>query len=172
MEILAIVLSTLGTICICITPLLKGRDMKLILLLVFLTNVFLAVSYILSGAFNGAVSCAVGAAQSIINYFFQRKGKPIPRWLIGIYGAAFLVVNLLVLSKLADVLAILAAMAFVLEISQKNGKLFRMWKAVNAVLWILYDLVTLSFGPLSTHAIQLGSTVAGMILHDKKKNVA
>ena len=63
-------------------------------------------------------------------------------------------------------------MAFVLEISQKNGKLFRMWKAVNAVLWIVYDLVTLSFGPLSTHAIQLGNTVAGMILHDKKKNVA
>lgn len=168
MDILAIVLSTLGTVCICITPLLKGRDMKLILLLVFLTNVFLAVSYILSGAYNGAVSCGVGAAQSIINYFFQRKGKPIPRWLIGIYGAAFLVVNLLVLSKLADVLAILAAMAFVLEISQKNGKLFRMWKAVNAVLWIVYDLVTLSFGPLSTHAIQLGSTVVGMILHDKK----
>ena len=35
MEILAFVLSMLGTVCICIPPLLKGKNMKLILLLIF-----------------------------------------------------------------------------------------------------------------------------------------
>ena len=33
---------------------------------------------------------------SIINYFFESKGKPLPKWLIGIYMAAFVGVNLVV----------------------------------------------------------------------------
>ena len=75
METLAFILSTIGTVCICIPPLLKGKNMKLILLLVFSANVTVATSYLLTGAYNGAASCFVGAAQAIINYFFDRKNK-------------------------------------------------------------------------------------------------
>ena len=55
-DIIAFVLSALGTITICIPPLLKGKNMKLILLLIFLTNVLIATSYILTGALNGAAT--------------------------------------------------------------------------------------------------------------------
>lgn len=168
-EILAVVLSAIGTICICIPPLLKGKNMKLILLLVFLTNVMLAISYILTGAANGAASCCVGAVQTIINYFFERKGKPIPKWLIAIYGAAFTLVNLLVFTKAADVLALLATLAFILAICQKNGKQYRLWTLMNTALWLAYDLITLSFGPFSTHVIQITTILVGMVLHDRKK---
>ena len=169
MATLAFVLSTIGTVCICIPPLLKGKNMKLILLLVFATNVLLATSYILTGAANGAASCCIGAVQTIINYcFFERKNKAVPLWLIGIYAAAFIGINLLVFSRLADILAILAAMAFILSICQKNGKAFRLWTLVNTVLWLLYDFITHSYGPLSTHCIQLGTLLFGMVIHDRK----
>ena len=170
MEILAFALSTLGTVCICIPPLLKGKNMKLILLLVFLANALVATSYFLTGAFNGAASCAVGALQTIINYFFERKEKPIPKWLIGIYALSFTAANLLVFSKIADIIALLAALMFVMGISVKDGKRFRLWTLINTVLWVLYDFVTLSFGPLSTHAIQLATILIGMVMHDRKKD--
>ena len=63
MEILAFVLSTLGTVCICISPLLKGKNMGLILLLVFFTNALMAASYVLTGAFSGAATCSVQAVE-------------------------------------------------------------------------------------------------------------
>lgn len=169
METLAFILSTLGTVCICIPPLLKGKNMKLILLLVCLTNVLIAISYFLTGAFNGAASCCVGAAQTIINYFFERKNKPIPPWLIAIYAAAFLIVNLLVFTRIFDIIAIAAALVFIMGICQKNGKMYRIWTSVNATLWLMYDLLTRSFGPLSTHAIQLSIILFGIFIHDRKK---
>ena len=55
METMAFVLSTFGTICICIPPLLKGKNMKLTLMLVFLANAFVAASYLLTGATAGTL---------------------------------------------------------------------------------------------------------------------
>ena len=170
MDILAFILSTLGTACICIPSLIKGKNMRLILLLVFSSNVFTASSYILTGAFNGAATCCLGAVQTIINSFFERKEKPIPQWLIFIYALSFIVVNIVIFKHISDIIALLAALAFVIEISVKSGKKYRMWAFINTALWIMYDLVTLSFGPLSTHIILIATTVFGMLMHDRKKS--
>ena len=172
MEILAFVLSTIGMICISVSPLLKGKNMKLILLLAFSSNVLVATSYLLTGAFNGAATCYLGAAQTIINYFLERKNKPIPSWLVAVYAAAFVVANILVFSHVTDMIALVAAITFVFIISQKNGKQYRVWTIINTVLWVVYDLITRSYGPLSTHAILLMTSLVGMVMHDRKKIAA
>ena len=170
MDTLAFILSTLGTICICAASFLKGKNMKFILLLVFLTNALMGISYILTGAFNGAVSSILGAVQTILNYFlFERKNKSIPKWLIVIYALSFLIVNLLVFERILDLLALVATMAFIMEICQKTGKQYRVWTLTNAVFWVAYDFTSFSFGPFATHLLQLGIAVCGMILHDRKK---
>lgn len=173
MDTLAFILSTLGTICICAASFLKGKNMKFILLLVFLTNALMGISYILTGAFNGAVSSILGAVQTILNYFlFERKNKSIPKWLIVIYALSFLIVNLLVFERILDLLALVATMAFIMEICQKTGKQYRFWVVVNSILWVTYDVISRSYGPLSTHAILLVSTLVGMVMHDKKEKKA
>lgn len=169
METLAFILSTFGTVCICIPPLLKGKNMKLTLLLVFLANAFVAASYLLTGAFNGVVSCCLGAAQAIINYFFERKGKALPYWLIAIYAASFAVVNILVFSKFSDILALIACLTFTMSVCQKNGRRFRLWSLGNAGCWMLYDAVNASYGPLLTHIIQTSIVIFGIVVHDLKK---
>ena len=106
---------------------------------------------------------------SIINYFFEKKNKPIPMWLIAVYAVAFVAVNLVVFTQLADVLALLGALTLVVGLCQKSGRKYRFWSLMNTVLWITYDIITLSFGPLSTHAILLVTILAGMVMHDRKK---
>lgn len=170
MGTLAFVLSLLGTVCICIPSLLKGKNMSLILLFVFSANVLVATSYLLTGAFNGAASCFVGATQTIINYFFDRKNKPLPIWLISIYALAFIVSNLFVFERFTDILALVASLTFVMCIGQKNGKKYRVWTFINTVLWITYDLINLSFGPFVTHMVQLSTNIFGIVIHDLKKN--
>ena len=169
METLAFVLSSFGTICACTPSFLKGKNMKLILLLVFCSNSLVGASYAVTGAFGGAATCAVGALQTIINFLFERKEKPVPKWLIAVYALSFTAVNLLAFRVWADIIALLAALVFVISISVKNGKKYRLWTLVNSLLWVLYDLVTLSFGPLSTHTILLSTVLFGMLVHDRKK---
>ena len=170
METLSYILSALGLICIISASLIKGKNMKAILFLVFMANALVATSYLIGGSgINGAISCYIGSAQTIINYFFECKGKEIPKWLVVVYCAAFVIVNLVFggINALC-LLAIVASLTFVMCIGQKSGAKYRFWTIVNMLLWCSYDVLSKSFGALVTHVPQLLFTVVGMIIHDRK----
>ncbi len=167
------ILSLLCLLLCIIASLVKGKNMKLILFLVFGSNLSIALSYLIGGqGINGAASCFIGAAQAIINYFFDSKGKPLPKWLIGIYMAAFIGVNLVVgMSGGFDplcLLAIAACLTFVMEIGQENGAKYRFWVICNSVLWCTYDILSKAWPAMFTHICLLVFTVIGMIIHDRK----
>lgn len=171
MEKLSFVLSLLGLLCIITSSLLKGKNMKKILILVFLSNAFVAASYFVGGSgLNGAASCCIGAVQSIINYFFDSKNKPLPKWLVAIYALSFIGVNLAVggFTGLC-ILAIVASLSFVMCIGQKNGAKYRFWSIINMILWCTYDLLSKNYSVLVTHIVQMGFSVVGMVIHDRKK---
>ena len=187
METLAFIFSTLGLIAMLTSSLLKGKNMKKILILVFLGNAFVAVSYLLGGSgLNGAASCILGALFSIVNYFFDAKEKPVPKWLAAIYGLSFVAVNIIVsfnsIVTFGDtvsvdykalvlcVLAIFGTLAFVMCIGQKNGAKYRFWTVMNMIMWCIYDLISGNIQVLITHIIQLSVAVVGMIIHDRKNN--
>ena len=172
MDILSYVLSILGLISMLAASLVKGKDMRLILSLVFAGNLLMALSYLLNGnGLNGAASCFVGSAQTLVNFFFERKNRNIPIWLIIVYGISFVFVNVIVGGfNLLGALAIIACLTFVLSIAQKNGARYRLWVVLNTVLWCVYDVLTVSYAALITHTVMLVFTVAGMIIHDRKQN--
>ena len=187
METLALIFSTLGLIAMLTSSLLKGKNMKKILILVFLGKAFVAVSYLLGGSgLYGAASCILGALFSIVNYFFDAKEKPVPKWLAAIYGLSFVAVNIIVsfnsIVTFGDtvsvdykalvlcVLAIFGTLAFVLCIGQKNGAKYRFWTVMNMIMWCIYDLISGNIQVLITHIIQLSVAVVGMIIHDRKNS--
>jgi len=169
MEILAFVLSALSTVCICASFLVKGKNMKLILLLACITNVLTVASYALTGAYNGALACCIGVGKLITNYCYERKNKQPPRWTVVAFLCASVVVSLLVFSRFIDIVPILSAFVFTLSVSGKSGKQYRIWMLVNTGLWAIYDVVTLSFGPFCSHLVQIGTILFGMFMHDRKK---
>ena len=66
-------------------------------------------------------------------------------------------------------LVIVASLTFVMCIGQKSGAKYRFWTIVNMVLWCTYDVLAPAYSALATHIPQLLFTVAGMIIHDRKK---
>ncbi|MBE6686863.1 MAG: YgjV family protein [Ruminococcaceae bacterium] len=168
MVILSYILSLGGLLSMIIASLIKGKNMKTILLFVFTGSVLVATSYLLAGnGINGAISCYIGAAQTIINYFFDRKRKPLPKWLIVIYALAFVALNLLGGINYLTFIAIAASLTFILCIGQKVGSKYRFWTLVNMCLWCLYDILSASFAALFTHGSQLVFAVVGMIIYDR-----
>ena len=124
MQILSLCLSTLGFLALVIASLTKGDKIKRILILVFLANLLYAVGYTVGGSgINGAASCYLGALISLINYFFDAKNKPIPKWLAALYGVAFAVLNVAVtLVSIANRLGLAGAMlSAVFSIGQLIG---------------------------------------------------
>ncbi len=172
MDIIAAILSFSALASLLISTLIKGERIKTILFLVFLGNLLYSISYFLTGSMSGAGSCLLGAIISIINYFINKKGKPIPKTLLIGYSAAFILLNLWTGGfTLVGLIAIFATLTFVLRVAQKNGAKYRIWTLLNVFGWILYDIVTLAYGALATHVIQFGITVVGIFIHDRKKDI-
>ena len=173
MQILSYVLSLLGLASMIAASLIKGQNMKKILFFVFCGNILVAISYLLGGSgINGAAACYLGAVQTLINYFFESKDKPLPKWLIGIYVVSIIALNIWVAGGISALgtLVIVASLTFVMCIGQKSGAKYRFWTIVNMVLWCTYDVLAPAYSALATHIPQLLFTVAGMIIHDRKRD--
>ncbi|MBQ9859185.1 MAG: YgjV family protein [Clostridia bacterium] len=170
MQILSYAFSIIGLICMILASILKNAGMKTILALVCFANAIVATGYLLAGSgINGAATLYLGAAQTFINYFFERKNKPLPAWLLVCYAVSIIAVNLWVggLTWLG-VLVIIASLTFIMCIIQKSGAKYRFWTIVNMVLWCTYDVLSKSYNGLLTHIPLLVFTVAGMLLYDRK----
>lgn len=173
MYFIYVILSILGLTAFVIAAIIKGDEIKQNLFFVFTGSLFVGTSYLFTTTgINGAVSSYIGGAQAIINYFFKKKNKNIPIWLILIYVLLFLFINLAVINSPVGILALLASLCFVGSILAKNGKEYRVWQIINSMLWISYDLLSHSYGPLVTHLVLFCFTVVGMLVNDYKiKNI-
>ncbi|MBR2499667.1 MAG: YgjV family protein [Clostridia bacterium] len=175
MQILSYILSLLGLVSMICASMTKGEKMKRILFLVFCGNVLVATSYLVGGSgINGAAACYLGGAMSIVNYFFDSKNIPIPKWLIAVYSVLIVALNIWVAGGVTalGILVIVASLTFVLCIGQKNGAKYRFWTFVNMTLWCIYDVLSASYSVLITHIPQLVFAIVGMIVHDRKKSEA
>lgn len=168
---ISVALSLLGLVAFIVASLLKGDEFKKNLFFVFTGSLLMGTSYLLTDlGLNGAVSSYVGGAQAFTNYFFSAKKKAIPLWLIFIYVCAFLGLNLAALDAPIGILALLASLCFVGCVSAKTGRGYRAWQTLNSLLWIVYDLLSASYGPLVTHSVLLVFTLLGAYINDRKTN--
>ena len=171
MVILSYVLQTISTLILMTALLSKGANMNLIQILLLLGNVVAGFGYIAAGStgINAALSCFISGIPSLINYYLQRKNKPIPIWLIIIYAVGFVTMNVLASGfTVPCIFAIAAAMCFVMSVVQSTGKMFRFWCLFNTVAWMTYDIVAETYSGLIIHVTMFVFTVVGMILHDRK----
>ena len=170
MQTIYMILSILGLVSFVIASLVKGENIKTNLFFVFVGSVFVGTSYLLApSGINGAVSAFIGALQAIINYFLAAKNKSVPIWITAIFAAIFLVMNIVVLDSWVGIIAILATLCFVGGVSAKSGKGYRAWQMVNNFLWVCYDLLSRSYGPLLSHGMQFAFTAFGAWINDYRK---
>ena len=166
MVILSYIASSMATVLGLLEPF--GKKMKTILILNFLGNLLVGVSYLLILGHSGAVICFVACVQVVINYTFDARSKKVPVWLIIVEAAVFLTVNVITFAYWYDILALVAAMLFVLSVAQSNAKYYRMLYMSNSLIWIAYDLLAGAYGNLFTHVVLFISTMTAIMIRNIK----
>lgn len=151
-----------------IASLIKGEKIGKTLVLVCVANALVIASYMIEGGMSGAAASVIGVLISVVNYFFESKDKPIPAWLNAIYILAFVVASAATGGiTVPSLLVMIAGTACVFALAQKNGKGYRVWIMVNSLVWIVYDIIMHTWGPLVQHSSLLTFTLVGMIIHDR-----
>ncbi len=167
MLIISYTLSFIATVLGIIEPF--GKKMRDVLILNFLGNALVGISYLLVSQKSGAIICFVACVQVIINYCFDKKEKKIPAWIIGLYAIAFIVANIFVFAAWYDLFAFAASMLYVLSVAQNNPKFYRVLYMSNSAVWIAYDVFAKAYGNLTTHIVLFIATITAIIVRDKLK---
>ncbi len=170
METISYITSLIATILGLCEPF--GKKMRTILIFNFAGNLLVCISYFLTGSYSGAAICVVACVQVVVNFFFDVRGKKVPVWLVLIYAAAFLSVNLITFAAWYDVFSLVAAMLFVLSVAQSSAKYYRILYASNSTVWIFYDFLSGSYGNLATHIVLFAATSIAMLVHDRKQKIS
>ena len=168
METFSYIASAIATILGLCEPF--GKKMKTILTLNFLGNLLVGTSYHLTSGISGAAICYVACIQVLINYIFDAKGKKVPMWLIAVHALVFITLNMLTFKVWYDILALIAAMLFVLSVAQSSSKHYRLLYFTNSAVWIFYDILAGAYGNLATHVVLTIATFGAIILRDKKQS--
>ena len=145
-----------------------GKKMKTILTLNFLGNLLVGISYLFVSGYSGAAICFTACVQVLINYSFDAKQKKLPIWLVTIHAVIFLAVNVITFAFWYDIIALAAAMLFVLSVAQSNAKYYRVLYVTNSFLWIFYDFLAGAYGNLLTHIVLFIATMVAIYIRDRK----
>lgn len=169
MFVLAQILSLSGMLVNAIAVQFKTK--KQILLAIVLSNVLFVISYILLGAYVGAITCGVTAIEIIINTLLEDKGKKTPKTLIVMYVIIFIAIGITSFGKAIDVLPIIASLLFVPTLIQSKEKYVRLLILGNLTSWMIYDIFVRAYFAAFSDLFIISSTLIAIYRYDIKKEV-
>ena len=153
------------------------NNAKTILILEIVLNSLCAISAVLVGGYNGAIVCVLASVATAILYCFNKKNMSIPVWFhicaITVFFISGIITFALVYEKhWYDILPIPTGVLFILAVAAKKPTYYRIYHAINAGLWIVYNFCITAYTSILTQAFLLASLIIGLIRLDILKKDA
>ena len=137
MFILSQIINGIGTILNIIGINIKKKQFTLIFFA--LGNTCVAIALGMLHAYAGMIIQIIFVIQSIINYFWEKKNKKYPLWLIVYYIIIPCIILIVNYKSYWDIFPLLAAVFFPLAQISKEFVL-RLLNLISVVAWIPYNL--------------------------------
>ena len=164
MFILAQILSFIAMVINMVAVQLKTK--KQILLTIVISNLLFVISYLLLGAYVGALICGIVAIEIIINTILEDKEKKTTKYLIVLYSIISILIGILTFNSLIDLLPIIAAILFIFTLIQSKEKYVRLLLLGNLTLWIIYDFFVKAYLAGISDLFVISSTIIAIIRYD------
>ena len=155
---------------ICSVVVVQFKSIKKILLGQIISNLLVALNYMLLGGLSGAGVCILATVQTIWIYFYNKKDKKFPlAFNIG-FMVGYTAITFFSFVGIASILSCIAALLYAMSVTQEDSKYYRVYMLLNSFIWIAYDVYTCAYTTILTHAFIVISIVLAMIRLDRKAN--
>ena len=165
MDILAYIIGIFTTIFAVAS--MQFKDMKYVLVCQLICNSLLTMQYVLEGRISVSGVVVLAVVQTIVRFFFDKKGKLFPVWLTCVFIILFTAVSLIMMKSPYDLITCAAVWFFAICIVQKKSSVARICSFTNTVLWLIYDILQAP-SAIFTHAVILVFVAVGIIRLDRE----
>ena len=142
------------------------KKMNMILICQITSNFLAGLTYLLLGGISGLGISIIAVVQSVIMYFYGKKGKSPHPIVTVAFCVSYFACSLLVYQNVFDLLPAAAAVFFALSVAQKKPSYYRIFAAINPIFWIAYDVYTLAYVYILMHSGILISAIVGIVRLD------
>ena len=165
--IVAQVFGVLGVIASVCSMQFKKR--KTIFVVLLLLNLFSALNFVFLGTFASAYICFFAILEMAINYLFERKKKPVPKIVVGIYIIINILLGAISFAGPLDLIPICCALIFCATLLTKKEQNIRKLMILNQTLWLVFDLVVGAYFFAVSNVLTIVSTVVALYRFSKKR---
>ena len=106
-----------------------------------IANIFYAFSFIFCSVLVAGINTLISIVRIIILYYYEKKQKPSPVYLIFIFIICYLTVGIIFFKDYYDVIVIITPILFAISMSMKNMQAIRYMSLLPNALLILYAIV-------------------------------
>lgn len=146
---------------------MQFKNMKYVLVCQLICNSLLTMQYVIEGRISVSGVVVLAVIQTIVRFFFDKKGKPFPVWLTCVFIVLFTVVSVVMMKSPYDLITCVAVWFFAICIVQKRSSVARICSFTNTVLWLIYDILQAPSAVI-THAVILVFVAVGIIRLDRE----
>lgn len=165
--IIAQVFGVLGVIASVCSMQFKKR--KTIFVALLLLNLFAALNFVFLGNFPPAYICFFAVLEMVINYLFERKKKPVPKIIIGIYIIVNILLGAISFAGPLDLIPIFCALIFCATLLTKKEQNIRKLTVLNQVLWLIFDITAMAYFFAVSNVLTIISTTIALYRFSKKR---
>ena len=148
---------------------MQFKKRKTIFVALLLLNLFSALNFVFLGTFSSAYVCFFAVLEMLINNYFERKKKPVPKVVVGIYIIVNILLGTISFKGVIDVVPIVCALIFCATLLTKKEQDIRKLMLVNQGLWLVYDLIVGAYFFAVSNVLTIISTAIALYRFSKKK---
>ena len=146
---------------------MQFKKRKSILVALLCLNLFAALNMIFLNSLSAAYITFFAILEMIINYFFERNKKDVPKPLVAIYIICNIIIGSLTFTGLLDIVPIAAAIIFCFTILTKSEQNIRKLMFINQCLWLVFDVAVGAYTLVCSNILTLVSTAIAYTRYSK-----
>jgi len=146
----------------------QQNEHKRIVLLQLLANLCFMVHFYLIGAYTGALLNLIAAVRSIVFVCKDKKWASSNLWLV-FFSLVCVGAGIYTWEGIPSILPMVAMVLTTIAFGIPNPKLTRLMAFPSSPLWLIYNVLSQSWGGVATEAFNMLSILIGMLRFDRKK---
>ena len=148
----------------------QQNEHKKIVLLQLVANLCFALHFYLIGAYTGALLNLIGAVRSVVFVCKDKKWASSNWWLV-FFSFICIAAGIYTWKNAASVLPIIAMVLTTVAFGIPNPKLTRLVAFPSSPLWLIYNVLSQSWGGVATEVFNMLSILIGMLRFGRRKKV-
>ena len=147
------------------------KDNRVLLVLLMGIYLFLGVTFLLLGAYSGAIICMIIGTLIMVEYLYEQNDEKLPNKVLKWYAIGYLVAGVITIRNFVSIVPFIIAILYTIVIlkQDENRRSYRILELLDEILWTIYTISVGGYTIIISTLFLTGLHIKDIYNYDIKK---